>query len=202
MEQSAPVNPSRGKFLGLTLLQFLMHLAVVYLLANFVVEWLTAQFHNLILPLLGIPSNQGRFAFAFNHLLIFSIVCGLAAGIAAGAYKHRAAQFVWIVPAIILAYKFLTLPAGLFQDRFALAFHHYFAGNFVIPESHTFQEMFMSWNPDFERGIDQLRFTAPVYVSLAYGIASWAGARLGVRLPLFGVPHGPENRTGDAEHSS
>ena len=202
MEQTAPVNPSRGRFLGLTVLQFLLHLAVVYLLANSVVVWLSAQFHNLILPLLGMPSNQSRFAFAFNHLLLFSVMCGLAAGIVAATYKHRAAQFVWIVPVIILVYKFLTFPAGLFQDRFALAIHHYVAGGFLIPEFHTYQEMFMGWNSDYERGIDQVRFTVPVYVGLAYGVASWAGARLGIRFPLFGAPHISKNPTVDEERTS
>ncbi len=202
MEPTAPVNPSNRNFLGLTLLQFLLHLAVVYLLANFVVAWLSAQFHNLILPLLGMPSSQSRFAFAFNHLLLFSVLCGLAAGIVAATYRHRAAQFVWIVPVIILAYKFLTFPAGLFQDRFALAFHHYLAGGFLIPEFHTFQDVFMGWNSDYERGLDQVQFTVPVYVGLAYGVGSWAGARLGIRFPLFGAPPIPKSRTGDAERTS
>jgi len=202
MEQTAHANLSKRKFLALTLLQFLLHLAVVYLLANSVVVWLSAQFHNLILPLLGMPSSQSRLAFAFNHLLLFSVVCGMAAGIVAATYKHRAAQFVWIVPAIILAYKFLTFPAGLFQDRFALAFHHYLAGGFLIPEFHTYHEAFMGWNSDYERGIDQMWFTVPVYVGLAYGVASWAGARLGIRFPLFGAPHISKNPTADEQRTS
>ena len=60
----------------------------------------------------------------------------------------------------------------------------------------------MGWNSDYERGLDQVQFTVPVYVGLAYGVGSWAGARLGIRFPLFGVAHIPKNRTADEEHTS
>ena len=43
-------------------------------------------------------------------------------------------------------------------------------------------------SPDYDRGVDQIRFAASVYVSLAYGFASWAGGRLRIRLPVICAP--------------
>ena len=94
---------------------------MVYLVTNFAVLWLSAQFHNWILPLLGMPSSKSRFAFAFNRLLLFSVLCGLLSGVIVATYNHRGAEFVWIVPAIILAYKFETFPASLLENHFVLA---------------------------------------------------------------------------------
>jgi hypothetical protein len=168
--------------------QFLLHLAIVYFLAKFTVLWLSAITHNVILPLLRLPSQEGRLEFAFNHLSLFSIVCGLIFGLVAATYRHRAAQLVWIVPAIILAYKFATFPASVFENHFDVAFHHYFARGLLIAEAHDYSELFGGWNSDYDRGFDQLTYTVPVYVSIAYGFATWVGGRLGIRLPLLGAP--------------
>ena len=188
MEQVAQTDVSRRKSFGRTIFQFLLHLAVVYLLAQFAVMWLAAQVHNVILPLLRLPSSEGRFEFAFNHLLLFSLLCGLFSGVIAATENHRPAHFVWIVPAIVLVYKFTTYPASVFENHTAVAFHHYLGGGFLIPEFHSYQEMFAGWNSDYARGLDQTRFTAPLYVSIAYACASLVGARLGIRLPGFGTP--------------
>jgi hypothetical protein len=195
-----PVKSSGGKF-GLAFLRFLMHLAVVYLVANFLVLWLIGQFHDRILPLLGMSPDASRFQFAFNHLLLFGVVCGLCSGIIVAGYNHRAAQFVWAVPAAILAFKFITFPSSLFANHVSLAFHHYLAGGFLIPEFHSYREMFAGWSPDYERGLDQVRFTLPVYVSTAYGCASWAGARLGIRLPLRPLLGLPPHRLGGPDEA-
>jgi hypothetical protein len=196
MEQAAatdgigPILKSRSIPRGFA--QFLLHLGIVYLLAKFTVPWLTGVTHNVLLPLLRLPSRQGRIEFAFNHLALFSVICGAVSGFVAATYKHRAAQVVWIVPAVILAYKFMTFPASVFESHFDVAFHHYIARGFLIAEAHNYEELFGGWNSDFERGLDQLKFTAPVYVSIAYGCATWVGTRLGIRLPLLGAPERAE----------
>jgi hypothetical protein len=166
-----------------SLFRFLLHLSIVYLVAKFAVFWPMPIVHDRILPFLGMRPEEGRFTYAFNHLFLFSVICGACAGIIAAKYRDGAAQWVWLVPTCVFAYKFATFPSSLFEDHFALAYHHYLAGGFLIPEFHTFKEMFEGWNTDYERGLDQIRFTVPVYVSLAYGCASWVGARLGIRVP-------------------
>jgi hypothetical protein len=192
MEQAAGAQEIRraGEYTSVprSVAQFLLHLAIVYLLAKFTVLWLSSVTHNVILPLLRLPSQEGRIEFAFNHLALFSMLCGIIFGLVAGTYKHRAAQLVWIVPVIILTYRFVTFPASVFENHFDVAFHHYFARGFLIAEAHDYSELFGGWNSDYVRGLDQLTYTVPVYVSIAYGFATWVGARLGIRLPLLGVP--------------
>lgn len=192
MEEHEKPDSSRGPGFGFSLLYFVLHLATIYLVAQYVVMAVEGQFHNAILPMLGVPSREGVLESAFNLLPFFSVLCGLLFGLMAATYNHRAAQFVWIVPTTVLAFKFITFPSSLFANHFALAFHHYFAGGFLIPESHNYRELFMNYGPESERGMDQLRFTAPVYVSVAYGLASWTGSRLGIRLPLLGAPKPPD----------
>jgi len=169
--------------IGRIVLQFLLHLAIIYLVAKFVVAWIAGIIYNVLLPNVGMPSSDSRFGFGFNHLLLCSVLCGFLSGVLLARYDHGAARFVWIVPAGILAYKFATFPSGLFEDHFAVAFHHYFAGGFLIPEFRSYREMFQGWNSELARGIDQLLFAAPVYVGIAYGAAGWICARLGIRPP-------------------
>jgi len=169
--------------IGRIALQFLLHLAIIYLLAKFVVAWIAGVIYNVILPHIGMPASDSRFGFAFNHLLLCSVLCGFLSGVLLARYNYGAARFVWIIPSGILAYKFATFPSGVFEDHFAVAFHHYFAGGFLIPEFHSYREMFQGWNSELARGIDELLFTAPVYVSIAYAAAGWTCARLGIRPP-------------------
>jgi hypothetical protein len=168
--------------------QFSLHLAIVYLLAKFTVLWLTGVAHNVILPLLRLPSQEGRLEFAFNHLALFSVLCGLIAGFVAATYEHRAAQLVWIVPAAILIDKFATFPTSVLESHFDVAYHHYLARGFLIAEARDYEALFRGWNSDYDRGLDQLTFAVPVYVSIAYGFATWVGIRLGIRFPLLGAP--------------
>jgi len=189
VDRVSPVNKPGS--VARTLGEFLLHLAAVYLLAKFAVLRLSAQAHNVILPLLRLPSHESRLEFAFNHLLLFSVLCGLVAGFIAfvieGAHHHRLAQFAWVVPAIILAYKFTTYPASVLENHFAAAFHYYLGSGFLIPDFHSYDAMFTGWSPDYTRGLDQLRFTAPMYIGIAYGFAIWVGSRFGIYLPLPGA---------------
>jgi hypothetical protein len=188
MEQSLP--PSQGFDIGGRYVSiawhaflFLLHMSVVYLVAHFCVAWLAGRIHGFVMPLLQMPSNERSFEFLFNHLAILSVSCGVMAAVITAQYGHGVSRWVWIVPAAILAYKFATFPSTLFQDHFAVAFRHYFAGGFVIPEFSSYHEMFAGWSPENVRGIDQMQVTAPAYVGISYSIGSWLATRLGVRIP-------------------
>ncbi len=128
--------------LGWKILGFPLHLAVVYLIAKFGVVWLAALIYNTVRPALHMPSSDGHFQFVFSHLLLLSTVCGFAGGLVTAKYNHRIAHCVWIVPLAVLVYKFSTFPSGVFENQCAVAFHHYLGGGFLIPEFHTYQEMF------------------------------------------------------------
>jgi hypothetical protein len=174
--------------LTLGLFWFPLHQAAVYLLAEYGIVALSAQIHNVVLPVLQIPSPESRLQFLFNHFPMFCAICGIVIGGVAASYRHRSALMVWLLPAVILGYELAIFPAGLYQDHWALASRHYFAGGFLIPEFQNFKEMFRNWNSDNSRGIDQLRFTAPFYVGVAYSIGCWLGERLGIRIPMLGSP--------------
>jgi hypothetical protein len=98
-------------------------------------------------------------------------------------FRHRVALFVWVVPMAILAFKFATYPTSVFDNHLAKAFHEYFAGGFLIPEYYSYEELFRiaGSNPDMPRGMEQLRFTTPMYGAIGYALGALFALRL--RLP-------------------
>lgn len=163
---------------GWQALWFLLHLAAVYALVEFFTPWLSGWTAGKVLPLLQHPSSSGPFQFLFSHLFGLSFVPAFLLGLINSRFKHRAAQFVWLVPAVILAYKFVTFPAtSVFASQFSAAFHQYFAGGFLFDGSWAMSDMRDFGSPDIRRGLAQIQFTAPFYAGLGYSIAAWMGCR-------------------------
>ncbi len=161
-------------------LWFFIHLAAVYAIAEFVTPWLAGWTHGTLLPQLQHPTSSGRFEFFFSHIFAFSFIPAFLSGLVNARFKHKAAQFVWLVPAAILVFKFATFPApSVFQSQFSAAFHQYFGSGFVIPESRDFQDLFSTAsNPDMWRGMAQHQFTAPFYAGVAYSAAAWIALKI------------------------
>jgi len=161
--------------------RFALHLLAVYLVVQFLTMWVAGRVHDIFLPfVLQHQPTVSYFQFAFSHLFAFSFFPALAVGFMYSEwFRHRVALLVWIVPAAVLAYKFATFPASLFQSHFALAFHEYFASGFTIPEFHSYRELFelVGPNPDMARGIQQLHYTAPVYAACGYSLGTWLPIR-------------------------
>jgi hypothetical protein len=173
-------GPDRHRAGGWQILWFLVHLAAVYAIVKLVTPWLAGWTRGTLLPLLQHPTSSGSFQFFFSHILAFSTIPAFLTGLANARFKHKAAQFVWLVPALILAYKFATFPApSVFQRQFPAAFHHYFGGGFIIPEFRDWHEFWsiVGSNSDMTRGMAQLQFTAPFYAGVAYSVAAWIGLR-------------------------
>jgi len=166
---------------GWQALWFLVHLAAVYVIVRFVTPWLAGWTHRTLLPILRSPS--GRFQFFFSHLLAFSFIPAFISGLANARFRHRVAEFVWLVPTVVLAYKFVTFPAqSVFQSQFSAAFHQYFGGGFIIPDASNFHDLFaFSANYDMMRGMAQHQFTAPFYAGIGYSLAAWVTRRTGLR---------------------
>jgi hypothetical protein len=119
------------------LLWFLPHLAAVYIIVNSFTPWLAGWTRGKLLPLLQIPStSSSQFEFLFTHLFAFSFIPAFLGGFTNVRFKHRAAEFVWVVPAVILAYKLATFSAStsVLASQSSSAFHQYFEGGFLIPE--------------------------------------------------------------------
>ncbi len=186
MEEVAEGNaPSQEKAASYTgggwqILWFLVHLTAVYVVVEFCTPWLAGWTHATLLPLLHHPASSSRFEFLFSHIVAFSFVPAFLSGLINARFKHKAAQFVFIVPAAILAYKFATFPApSVLQSQFPAAFHQYFRGGFLIPEFRDWHEFWSmtAGSYDLTRGMAQLRYTAPFYAGVGYSLAAWMGRR-------------------------
>jgi hypothetical protein len=172
------LGPARNG--GRRTLWFLLHLAAVYILVEFFTPWLAGWTRGTLMPLLQHPTSSGRFEFLFSHILALSFIPAFLSGLVNARFRHKAAQYVWLVPAAILAYKFATFPAlSVLQSPFKAAFHQYFGEGFVVPEFRNWHDLFSiaGSNYDMTRGMAQLRFTAPFYAGVGYSLAAWIGRR-------------------------
>ena len=163
--------------------RYALHLLAVYFIARFIALWLAAFFRGRLLPFIQHPSSVSPYEFTFSHLFVFSFFPAVLVGFLYSQwFRHRAALFVWVVPAAILAYKFATFPASVVESHFAAAFHQYFAAGFMIPEAHSYKELFeiAGSNADMTRGLEQVAYTAPLYAALGYSLG--AGIALRVRV--------------------
>jgi hypothetical protein len=166
------------------IIRFLLHLAAVYVIAKFSTPWLAGWTRDTLLPLLQNPTSSSKFEFFFSHIFAFSFGPALLVGLSNARFKHKVAEFVWLVPAVILAYKFFTYSTGTSvlqgESRTALsAFHQYFGGGFRISEYRNWDEFWtmVASNPDMPRGMAQLTFTAPFYAGIGYSVGAWVGLR-------------------------
>lgn len=163
-----------------SVLWFLLHLAAVYAIVNLCTLWLAGWTRERLLPFLQQPTSSGTFEFLFSHLFAFSFIPAFLSGLINARFKHKAAQFVWLVPTAILAYKFATFAApSVLQSQFSSAFHEYFGSGFLIPEYRDWREFWSiaRSNPDVTRGMTQLNFTAPFYAGTGYSLAAWMARR-------------------------
>lgn len=174
LSQARPI----GNAGGWQVLWFLLHLAAVYAITTFFTTRLAGWTRGTLLPLLEKPTSLNGAEFLFSHLVVFSSVPAFAVGLVNARFKQKVAQFVWIVPAAILTYKFLTFPApSIFHSQFSAAFHQYFEGGFLIPEFQNWHDFWsiVGSNPDMKRGIAQLNLTAPFYAGIGYSLGAWIG---------------------------
>jgi hypothetical protein len=169
--ENEPVTP-----IARQVIRFVLHLAAVYLVVNVCTYAFAAWIYRTLLFALQIHTNLSSFEFLYTHLLFLSCVPAFATGLVNARFRHRVAEFVWIVPTILLLYKLATFPATgsvLLESHSWPALHYYFGAGFLISEFHHWNEFtqLMS-NPDMIRGIHQLRFTAPFYAGIAYSLAA------------------------------
>lgn len=165
---------------GWQALWFPLHVGAVYLIVNFCTPWLAGWTRGTVLPVLHQPTARSSFEFLYSHIFAFSFVPAFAVGLVNARFKHKVADFVWLLPALVLIYKLLTFSApSIFQSQWSAAFHQYFAGEFTIPEFHNWREFWdiVRTNPDMLRGKAQLDFTAPFYAGVGYSASAWIGRR-------------------------
>ena len=179
-KQPDTIKISRVSKDGWQTLWFFPHLAAVYAIVKIITPWIGGWTRSTLLPLLQYPTSSGSFEFLFSHILAFSFIPGCLAGLVNARFKHKAAQFVWLVPTLVLAYEIVTFSdVSIFQSQIRAALHYYFGGGFLIPEFWNWHEFWsiVGSNADATRGMAQLRFTAPFYAGVGYSLASWIGRR-------------------------
>lgn len=176
MTETISARKEHSAIAGRQVLRFFLHLAALYLVVNLCVSSFAAWIYRVFLSALQIHTTRSGFEFLFSHLLFFSFVPGFLSGLLNARFRHRVAEFVWIVPVVALLYKLATFPATgsvLLQSHSWPAIHEYFSGGFLVPEVHTWEGFTgLFSNPDLVRGIHQLRFTAPFYAGIAYSLAA------------------------------
>ena len=188
-------DSSKAVVVGWQIVRFLLHLSVIYVIASSCPPRLAGWTRTSLLPLLEVPTSSSSFQFCFSHTFEFTFIPGLIAGLANARFKHKAAQYVWLVPTIVLAYKFVTFPmparsvlesASSVFPKFSAAFHQYFARDFLIGEFRDWGDFWrmVSSNPDMMRGMTQLSVTAPFYASVGYCLAAWIALRFQVHQKL------------------
>jgi hypothetical protein len=161
---------------------FVAHVSVVYIIVNSITPWLAGWTRQTLLPLLQVAStSSSHFEFLFSHLFAFSFIPGFVAGFNNLKFKHRVAEYVWVVPAAVLAYKLATfsVSTSVLSSNSSSAFHQYFGGDFFVPEYRNWQEFWniVRSNPDMTRGMAQTQFTAPFYAGLGYCLSAWISLR-------------------------
>lgn len=177
LDQSGSSGAVARAIPGVRVLWFLIHLGVVYVLAIYCTPWLAGWVRGTLIPLLNIRILSSHFEFLFSHLMLLTFIPAFVAGVVNGKFRHRVAEYVWLPPALILAFKIATFPktgSVLFPSHSFPALHEYFGGDFMIPGATSWQEFWMAaGSSDMARGMAQLQFTAPVYAGIAYSLAVW-----------------------------
>ena len=178
-------DSSKAVIVGWHVVRFLLHLSAAYVIASSCPPRLAGWTRTSLLPLLEVPTSSSNLQFLFSHIFEFSFIPALIAGLANAKFNHKAAQYVWLVPTIVLAYKFVTFPiaprsvldsAPSVFPTFSAAFHQYFAGDFLIGGYRDWRDFWgmVSSNPDMMRGMTQLRVTAPFYAGIGYSLTAWS----------------------------
>jgi len=177
-----PERQSRERSsVGWQLLWVLPHLAAVYVIVNFCTPYLAGWTRGKVLPVLQMRSASSQFEFLFSHLLAFSFIPAFLTGLANVRFKQKIAEFTWVVPTVVLAFKMATFsaPTSVVAGQSWSAFHQYFGGGFLIPEYRSWEEFWqmIGSNPDMIRGMAQHTFTAPFYAGMGYSVGAWLSRR-------------------------
>lgn len=102
-EQELRTQPAINDLGTPRFLWFGAHLAAVYVIVHFCTPWLAGWLLWKVLPFLQLPTTSfWGTAFLFSHLFALSFFPALAAGMINSRWKHRSAEWVWLIPTSIL----------------------------------------------------------------------------------------------------
>jgi hypothetical protein len=151
---------------------FALHTATAALFGVHLGPWLLSRWYVWIMPLLGMSSHTPTANDQFEHFELASIVPALVAGYLLARYFGGLAQYAWILPTIILAYKLLTFADA---QTSVIAPHPWIRWEYFF----VIQRTAPSFTPGFGgvdpiRTVDQMFVVAPFYAGLAYSAGAFA----------------------------
>lgn len=134
--------------------------------------WLLGRWYAWILPLLGVSSHRPTGNDWLQHFELTSIVPALVAGNLLSKYLGRWAQYAWILPTVILAYKLVTFNephVSVLATHHSMRWEYFFLIQRTMP---TFTAGFGGVDPI--RVAEQINVVAPFYAGLAYSVGAFA----------------------------
>ncbi len=144
---------------------FALHTTVAVVCGIHLGPWLLSRWYVWIMPLLGMPSHMPAGSEWLQHFELTSIVPALVAGYLLSRYFGRLAQYAWILPTIVLAYKLLTFTEPQVS---VLAPHPSIRWEYFFVVAQGFGGV------DPHRVVEQITVVAPFYAGLAYSAGAFA----------------------------
>ena len=139
------------------ILWFFVHLVIVYFVMAFF-PWRIALVAYSVRSALERHATTSLFDFFVAHLFLFSMLPGFVAGMTFARFNVKAARYVFLVPATILAVRILIY-VGEGSVMFGAQPSHWWSG---------FRYYLVTDLADALRGIAQIRSAAPFYAAAAY----------------------------------
>ena len=151
---------------------FALHTAAAAVCGIHLGPWLLSRWYVWITPLLGMSSHRPTGNDWLQHFELTSIVPALVAGYFLSRYLGKLAQYAWILPTIIFAYKLLTFTepqVSVFAPHPSMRWEYFFVIQRTMP---TFAPGFGGVDPI--RVGEQINVVAPFYAGLAYSAGAFA----------------------------
>lgn len=149
-------------------LWFFLHLVIVYFVVMFFSWRIAYVVHSVLGAAVDKIATASLFDFFVSHLFLFSLVPGFIAGLAIARFNARAAKYVWVVPAAVVALRISIFPAAAGSVLFGRQQSHWWT---------VLQYFFVTDLADVTRGLTQMRITVPLYAAIAYSGAAIVAAR-------------------------
>ena len=172
--EQTPSGPPKLTWLK-QIVRYVVHLIILYDVFGFSITLLPILVYMAVYGLTrGInPTPRQEMQFIISHLISFSVIPAFVVGLLINAkFRHKAAEYIWIIPVVLLAYEFFFHGPGIYptmlgDSDFPRALHYFFGGG--LPTDLT------SVDADLSRVFIQIWFTMPVYGAIAYSVGAFLG---------------------------
>jgi len=171
---------------------FILHTVTVFVCASLSFPWLVGRWSAWVEPYVHVSESGSAWSWYLSHIALGSLVLAVAVGYGMARGLKTAAVWAWTVPALVLGVKMLVFahpPASsvLFQTPPGMTALEYFFG--ILPVT--------PFDPDFERIVAQMRFTASFCTGVGYTLGAVV-ARYELLTKMFIFEKPPADRSATA----